>query len=72
MTTLVSTLSVRALGRRAMLRGLASLFDLRGNTLRQYRIYSSAAEVDARSLADDWHTVGRDLTGAALTVTSQR
>lgn len=61
---LLRTYSVRSLRRSAYLRGAASAFDLRGNTLRQYRIAADPALVDYEAVAGDWKAVGDDLRGA--------
>jgi hypothetical protein len=61
MTTLLGTFRVSALGRRALLRGAAGAFDLRGNTRRQYVLGSDPEIADARAIGDDWAAVGGDL-----------
>jgi hypothetical protein len=63
-TRLLQTYSVRALHRRAFLRGAASAFDLRGNTMRQLRVHGTPEEYDAQAVARDWQVVGNDLRSA--------
>lgn len=61
MTRLLGTASVGDYVRQSWLRGAASAFDLRGNTLREYRTYSSPQAADADAIRDDWQRVGEDL-----------
>lgn len=71
-TQLLQTYSVRALHRRAFLRGAASAFDLRGNTMRQLRVHGTPEEYDARAVARDWQVVGEDLRAAMTTYDATR
>ena len=65
MTRLLGSFDVGWLRRAALLRGVAAVMDLRGNTRRQYIWYPGPSdEDDARALAGDWTQVGRDLQDA--------
>lgn len=72
MTHLLQTYSVSALRRRALLRGAASAFDLRGNTMRQVRVGGTPEEYDARAIARDWRVVGEDLRAAMMAYGTSR
>jgi hypothetical protein len=52
------------LRRRSFVRGVASAFDLVGNTRRQYRLGSDPASVDAEAVRADFEAVGEDLRAA--------
>lgn len=64
MTELLGSFSVRSLARRSLLRGAASVFDITGNTRRQYRFARTGSEADFRALQADWYAVGDDLRAA--------
>ncbi len=64
MTSLIGTWTVDRYSASAFLRGAASTFNLRGNTTREYRMWSSGESADRHALLDDWRVVGRDLAGA--------
>lgn len=64
MSRLVGTWTVEQYARHSFLRGAASVFDLRGATLRQYRAYRTSEEVDRRAVEQDWTAVGNDLRSA--------
>jgi len=68
-TRIVDTFGISDLSRRALLRGGASAFDLRGNTAGQYRLHATGEAADAAAIRNDWATVGADLKAAAESVT---
>lgn len=70
MTRLLRTLTVGVHPTRGrdFLRGAASIMDLRGNTLRQYRLASTASEANADAIAEDWRVIGGDMRSAIDTV----
>jgi hypothetical protein len=63
-TRLLGSFDVEWLQRGALLRGAASVMNLRGDTRRHYRWYPSPDNDDAAALAEDWAQVGRDLREA--------
>ncbi len=72
MTTLVGTWTAGQYARASILRGVASSFDLRGNTVRQYRTYSTSEEINNRAVQSDWEVVGSDLRAAVGHYTAGR
>ena len=64
MTRLLRTWSVDRLRRRALWHGAASAFDLRGNTMRLYRLGSDPSRVDNEAIRADFEAVGADLRAA--------
>lgn len=60
-TWLLGSFDVSWLRRTALLRGVSSVMDIRGDTRRQYRWYATPEDEDADTIAEDWAQVGRDL-----------
>ncbi len=67
MTHLFGRISVASYARSSTMRGLASVMDLTGNTVRQHRYYATPAEADAAAIRDDWEQVGGSIHAAAET-----
>ena len=61
MTEILGTASVSDYHRTALLRGAASAFDLRGNTLRQYRLFGSSTGADRYAMSGDMKVVLDDV-----------
>ena len=72
MTTLLGTFGVGEIARRAGLRGAASAMDLRGNTLRQYRMYRHGPQADTDALRNDWRALSAYLAEAARKFTAEK
>ncbi len=63
-TRILGTITVAGLDSSATLRGAASAFNLRGNTVNEYRHYTDAVDTDMAAIAGDWQQVGADLESA--------
>jgi predicted RNA-binding Zn ribbon-like protein len=72
MTMLTGTWTPQRFARGSFMRGVASAFDLRGNTRRQYRWYWTPEDVDRRAVESDWLAVGDDLRTAVARYTAGR
>ncbi|QDZ15765.1 hypothetical protein [Humibacter ginsenosidimutans] len=67
MTLLFDTRRVSDSSLRDYIRGAASIFNLTGNTKREYNLAPTADEADARAIANDWAAVSGDLNDAIET-----
>ena len=66
MTILFNTRRIRRSSARDHLRGASSIFNLSGDTSREYRFAHSESEADLTALENDWHEVGEDLRRAIV------
>jgi hypothetical protein len=71
MTILFNTRKIRRSSSSDIVRGAGSLFNLSGNTRREYRFAESAAEADSAAIQNDWEAIGADLVEATETYRAQ-
>jgi hypothetical protein len=64
MTVLFNSRSVSNSAARDFVRGASSIFNLRGNTMREYDFAESAADADRQAIENDWIAVGGDMNEA--------
>jgi hypothetical protein len=72
MTILFNTRRIRRSGARDYLRGAASVFNLSGDTSREYNFAHSEDEADSTAIGNDWREVGDDLRNALAAHNSER
>lgn len=72
MTRMLGTFTPGQLRRDAFLRGAASAFDLRGDTRRQYRFYTTDSQADLEAIRNDWRALGEQFRRTTRELRSHR
>lgn len=72
MTILFNTRRIRRSSARDYLRGASSVFNLSGDTSREYHFSHTDAEADHAALLNDWIEVGADLRRALAEAERER